>query len=136
MSIVQEWNTRLINCYSPVLPSQPLAPFHLRLKLSQPRSIIVRFSFEKRKVNTQKNSPLCPSPLSPVSHVLEFPTPLLCCDDKGTVTLDLGESKNKQHTTQIKTDLCSVFLSLYLSPQPRSPVRKENQTKCRKKKLA
>ena len=64
-----------------------------------------------------------------LSPVLEFPPPLLYCDDKGAMTLDLGFRREQKQTTKIKKNSSLLCLPCATSPWPRSCVRKENQTK-------
>ena len=65
--------------------------------------------------------PVCPGGrrVQVEGALLEFPPPLLYCDDKRAMTLDLGESKNKQQ----KSKLAFVRLPCAISPRPRSSVR-------------
>ena len=75
-------SNKLINCYLPVLPSWPPSPSHLRLKLPQPLSTNVRFSFEKRKANTQQKMPFSSHLYLPPLTLGPLP-PVLRCDSKG-----------------------------------------------------
>ena len=92
---------KLINCYSPVFPSQPPAPSHLRLKLSQPLSTNVRFSFEKRKQTPAK---LAVFPLTFISRLPLWDPYLLffVVIARETMMLDrFRRGKNKQTTIKL-----------------------------------
>ena len=54
------------------------------------------------------------------------PTHLRLCDNKSAMTLDLGESKNKQQQSKFTFALSPLRC---ISPRSRSSVRKDNQAK-------